>query len=175
MWVDGGANCHGFGDKHLFCILFVRTTYVHISGGSTFSDAGVGLVPVVFPGYPALHSLAPAYWTLTDCINTLFISSPKLYSLFFGSSHESLSYCTFCNSQGHTFFVRKTSKNIIYNINLHVLKNYQSHPTGPRCLLSPCIMSMSWKITAQFIHKRFGHASHCHILQTAKLGIYTGL
>ena len=34
---------------------------------------------------------------------------------------------------------------------------------------------MSCSLNDQFIHQRFGHASHQHNLQMAKLGIYTGL
>ena len=59
MQVDGGANCHDFWDKHLFYVLFYRTTSVHVSGRSIFSVSGVGLVLVMLPGSPTLKSLAP--------------------------------------------------------------------------------------------------------------------
>ena len=61
MQVDGGANFHTFGGKHLFYILFVIPNYDHVAGGSTFLDYGVVLVPVKFPGYHTLHSLSPVY------------------------------------------------------------------------------------------------------------------
>ena len=51
MQVDGGANCHDFWDKHIFYVLFIRTTSVHFDGGSNFSDTGVGLVPFMFRGF----------------------------------------------------------------------------------------------------------------------------
>ena len=66
MRVYGGANCRDFYDEHLFNVLFVRPNSVHVSGGSTFSAAGVGLVPVMFPGSSTLHSLDPAYWNPRD-------------------------------------------------------------------------------------------------------------
>ena len=58
--VDGGSSCRDFWDKQVFYVLFVRPTYVHVTDGSTFSCAGVGLVTVMLPGYPKLHPLAPA-------------------------------------------------------------------------------------------------------------------
>ena len=75
-----GVNCHTFWDNLLFYVLFVRPTSVHVAGGSTISAAGVGLVPVVLPGYPTIHSLAPAYWTPTDRKNTNLLITTKLYS-----------------------------------------------------------------------------------------------
>ena len=36
MLVDVGTNCHYFGDKHLFYLIFVRPTYAHVDGESTF-------------------------------------------------------------------------------------------------------------------------------------------
>ena len=55
MRVYGGSNFCAFGFKHLFYLLFVGPTYVHVSGGSTFSDSVVGLVPVLFTGSLTLH------------------------------------------------------------------------------------------------------------------------
>ena len=55
MRVYGGANCHAFWDYHLFYVLFVKTNYVHVAGGSTFSADSVDLVPVIFPGSMTLH------------------------------------------------------------------------------------------------------------------------
>ena len=55
MRVDVRANSHGFGDKHLFYLLFVRPTSFHVAGGSIFSLSGVGMVPVILSGYPTLH------------------------------------------------------------------------------------------------------------------------
>ena len=108
-----GVNCHTFWDNLLFYVLFVRPTSVHVAGGSTISAAGVGLVPVVLPGYPTIHSLAPAYWTPTDRKNTNLLITTKLYSYFHGASHKALSPCTFCNYQGHNFFVKTMSKTIL--------------------------------------------------------------
>ena len=82
MRVDRGANCHVFWDDLLFYVLFVRPTYVHVAGGSTFSADGVGLVPVTFPGSLTLHSLDPSYWTFTDLTSALFRSALKLYDVF---------------------------------------------------------------------------------------------
>ena len=103
MQVDGGDNCHVFGDKHLFYILFVRPTSVHVDEGSTLSASDVGLVPVIYPGYPALHSLSPAYRTPTERINALSLSTLKLYSSFCGASHEPCTSCTFREYQGNNF------------------------------------------------------------------------
>ena len=58
--VNGDANCHSFGDKHLFYVLFVQTTSIKFSGGSAFLYSNVGLVPVKLPGTHTLHSLVPA-------------------------------------------------------------------------------------------------------------------
>ena len=146
-----------------------------MSGGYTFSADGLGLVPVMFPGSPTLHSLAPAYWTPTYCTNTLSLRPLKLYSGFLGVPRESLSSCTFRDSQGQTFSIKTTSKNNLDYINIHFVKNYQSHPKGPHHLLSPIIISISHNLNAHFIHQHFVHTSHQRILQMAKLGIYTGL
>ena len=61
MHVDGEPNFRAFCYKQLFDILFVRTTSVQVSSGSTFSASGMGLVPFKFPDYHALHLLIPAY------------------------------------------------------------------------------------------------------------------
>ena len=61
MRVDGGDNCHAFGDEHLLYILFVRPNSVHVYDSSTLLDDGVGLVPFMFPGSPTLHSLDTSY------------------------------------------------------------------------------------------------------------------
>ena len=110
MWVDGGDNYHYFGDKHLFNILFVRPTYVHVTVISTFSDSGVVLVPVNFPGSHTLHSLSPEYWNPTYLTNILSLISLKFYSGFLGACHETLSSCTFHNSQGFNFTIKTTRK-----------------------------------------------------------------
>ena len=142
MRVDGGSSCHAFGDKHLFNVLFVRPTDVHFSGGSTFSAAGMGLVPFMFPGFPTLHSLDPAYCTPTYRTNTLSLITINFYSSFHGPSRESLSSCTSCDSQGRTFSVETISKNNIDYVNLRVIKKDQSHPTVPYHFLYSSIMSM---------------------------------
>ena len=87
MRVGGGSNCHEFGDKHIFYVLYVIPISVFDAGGSNFSDAGMGLVPIMFPGSTTLHALDPYYWTPTDLTNTLSISALKLYSSFCGSSN----------------------------------------------------------------------------------------
>ena len=46
MWIYGISNRRDFLDKHLFYVLFVIPAYVHVAVGSTFSGAGMGLVPV---------------------------------------------------------------------------------------------------------------------------------
>ena len=58
MQVDGGASCHDFWYKHLFIVLFVRPTSAHVAGGSTLSDAVMGIAPVMLP---TLHSLYLSY------------------------------------------------------------------------------------------------------------------
>ena len=100
MIVYGGANCHAFGDKHLFYVLFVRPTFSHVDGGSTLSADGVGLVPIMLPGYLKLHSLNPAYWNPTYQKKPLSLSALKLYGGFRGAYHETLSSYTFRDSQG---------------------------------------------------------------------------
>ena len=90
MRVDGGANCRDFWDKHLLYVLFVRPTSVHVSDGSTFSAAGVGLVPLMLPGFLTFHSLDTAYWTPTERTNTLYPITLKLYSGFCGPPYEAL-------------------------------------------------------------------------------------
>ena len=110
MQVDGGANCHGFWDKHLFYILFVRPTSIHDAGGSTFSSSGVGLLHVMLPGYPTLHVLAPDYWTPKYHTNTLSLSALKFHIGFIGASHEALSSCTCRESQRHNFTVKAIRK-----------------------------------------------------------------
>ena len=77
IWVYGEANYRDFGDKHLFYILFLRSTYFHVTGGSTFSAVGVGMVPVILPGSTTLHILAPAYWTPTDRTDNLSLRTIK--------------------------------------------------------------------------------------------------
>ena len=69
------------------------------------------------------------------------------------------------------FLVKKISKNNIVYINLQVVKKYQTQPQDLHRLLLSIIMCMSHGLNAQFIHKRFGHASHQHSIQMAKLGI----
>ena len=71
MLFDKGANCRAYWDKHLLYILFGRHTSVRVSGSSTFSATDVGLVPIMLPGSPTLHSLASAYWIPTYFTNTL--------------------------------------------------------------------------------------------------------
>ena len=78
MSVDVGSNCHSFGYKHLLFVLYSWPTSIHISGGSTFLAAGVGLLPVKFRGSHTLNSLAPIYWTSTDLTNILSIRTLKL-------------------------------------------------------------------------------------------------
>ena len=73
------------------------------------------------------------------------------------------------------FFIKIIIKKYIDYSNYQVVNNYQSHPRGLHHPLSPRIMSMSRSLNAQFIHQRYGHASHQRIIQMAKLGIYTGL
>ena len=107
MQVDGGDNYNYFGNKHLVYVLFVKPTSVYVTGGSIFSDSIAGLVPVMFPGPPTLHSLDKAYWNPIYLTKNLSLSALKLYSGFCRDSHESLSSCTFFNSQGHTFPVKK--------------------------------------------------------------------
>ena len=85
MRVDRGANCHVFWDDFLFYVLFFRPTYVCVAGGSTFSAAGVGLVPVTFPGSLTLPSLDPSYWTFTGLINALFRSALNCMTFFEGT------------------------------------------------------------------------------------------
>ena len=84
-----------WGSKHLFYVLFVRPTSVHVSGGSTFSPDGVGLVPLMLPGYTTLKSLSLSYYNPTYCTNTFSFSSIKFYSGFRRASHEALSSFTF--------------------------------------------------------------------------------
>ena len=110
MQVDGGDNYHNFGDKHIFYLLFDRPTSVHVAGGSTFSTTVVGLIFVMSPGYPTLHSSDKYYWNPIDRTNILYLSAFKLYRGFHGASHESLSSCTFREFQGHTFLVNKIRK-----------------------------------------------------------------
>ena len=129
----------------------------------------------MFPAYLTLHSLAPAYWIPTYQNNTLSLISIKLYSRFCGAPHEALPSCTFCDSQGHTFSTKTMIKNDIKYINLQVVKKYRSHPIGTHSLHSPIIMTMSRSLNVQFFQQRFGHASHQHIIQMSKLGIYKGL
>ena len=90
MRVYGGDNYHAFWDKHLFYVLFVRPTSIYVYGGPTFSDDGVGLVPIILPGSPKLYSLAPDYWTPTDLTRTLSLSAVKLYSGFHWAYHGAL-------------------------------------------------------------------------------------
>ena len=140
MQVYEGDNFNYFWDKHLFYFLFVRPNYSHVSGGSTFSDSGVDLVPLMLRGYLPLHALYPYYWTITDRTNILSLSSLKLYSGFCGASHEALSSCNFYNSQGQAFLVKKNSKNNLDYINLQVIKKDKTHPKGPHRLISPSII-----------------------------------
>ena len=63
MRVDGGANWHNFGYKNQFYVLFVRPASVHVAGGSILSAAGVGLVPVVSPGFQPNEPLHTAQTT----------------------------------------------------------------------------------------------------------------
>ena len=88
MHVDGGANCHNFGENNLFCVSFVHKTPVQDAGRSTLWDDGVGLVPEKLLGNNTIHSLNPDYWTPQYRANTLSLSVLKLYSVFLGSSHE---------------------------------------------------------------------------------------
>ena len=104
MRVDGGDNCHAFWDKHLFYILFFIPTSVHVAGGSTFSTTVVGLIFVMLPGYPTLHSSDKYYWNPIDRTNTLYLSALNMYSEFIGSYHESLSSCTFPRLPRTIFF-----------------------------------------------------------------------
>ena len=158
-----------------FILFFVRPASIHVSGGCTFSSVGVVLLPVAFSGYPTLHSLDTANWTPIDLTNTLSLISLKFHSVFLGASHESLSSCAFRDSKGHTFTIKINSKRNLEYINIHVVKNYQSQPTGPHRLLSPIIMIMSHNLTDQFIHQRFVHATHQIVIKMSKLGIYNGL
>ena len=82
MQLDVGANCHDFWDKHLFYVLLVIPTSVHVTGRSNFSDAGVGLVPIMFPDYLPLPSLDPAQCIPTDRKNTLYLSALKCIAVF---------------------------------------------------------------------------------------------
>ena len=120
MKVEGGANCHDFCYKHLFYVLSIRPTSFHVSGGATLSDSGMGLVTVMFSGSTTIHSLNPSYWNPTDHTYTLFLSDLKLYGGFQGASHESLSPCTFCDSQGNNFLVKKMIK----------MKSWLHQPSG---------------------------------------------
>ena len=61
MQDKGGINFYAFGYERLFHVLFVRPTSVNVSSGSTFSAAGVDLVPAMLPGSTTLQSLSPAY------------------------------------------------------------------------------------------------------------------
>ena len=125
MQLDVGANCHDFWDKNLFYVLLFRRTSVHVAGGSIVSAAGTSLITVMFPGYMTLYSLITAYWNPKKRTKTLSLISLKLYSSFYGASNESLSPCTFHESQGHTFFVRTMIKNDLDYINHQVVNKYQ--------------------------------------------------
>ena len=130
MRVDGGANCHEFWDKRLFCVFFVRPTYFHVAGGSTLPASGVILVPVMLPGYPKLHSLATSYWTPTYRTKNLSLSALKLYISFHGVYNEALSSCTFATPKAKLLLSRQRENNLDY-INLQVVKkgkkNLQVH------------------------------------------------
>ena len=170
--VDGRANSRSFWYNHLFYVLFVRPTSVHVAGVSTFSASDVCLVRFLFPGSLTLHSLSPSYCTPTDSINTLSLVILKFYSFFHGSSHEALVSCNFRNFQGHTFVAKKVSKNNLDYINFQVIKKDQTHSQVPHRLISPNIVIMSRLLNAQFIHQRFVHDSHQCILRMSKLGVY---
>ena len=164
-----------FGDKHLFYVLFVRPTSVHVSGNYTFSEDVIGLVPVMLPGSTTFHSLDTSYCTPTDRTKPFYFRALKLYSVFSGASHGDLSSCNFRKYQGHNLPVKTISKTYLDYTKLQVVNQDKSHPTGPHRLLYPSIMSMICNINYQFIHQCFGYDYLQSILQMAKLGIYTGL
>ena len=140
--VDGEANFHAVEDKHLFYILFFRSTYVHFSGRSTLLSAGVVLVHFMFPGSSILEPFAPAYWNPTDRTNTLSISSLNFIMVVLGHPMK-LSHLVPSVTPKTTLFRKNNYQKNLEYINLHIIKNYQSHPTGQHCLLSPSIVSMS--------------------------------
>ena len=90
MRVDREDNCHDFGISTSFITYLLDPLLSMLLVASTFSAAGVDLVPVTFQGSHKLHSLNPAYWTPTDHTHTLYLSVFNLYSGFLGASHEAL-------------------------------------------------------------------------------------
>ena len=119
--------------------------------------------------------MAKSRWYPIDRTNKLSLISLNMYSRLLGVSDESLSSCTFCDSQCQLLTVNKTRRHYLYHINIHVVKKDQPHPNGTHWLLSQSINSMSHNISAQFIHQNFGKNSHQRIQHMAKLGIYTVL
>ena len=174
MSVDVGSNCNAFFGKHLFYVLFFRTTFVKVYGGSTFQAAGVVLVPVNLPGSKIIHPLYLSYLTPTDHKKLLSLSTFKIYSGFLCASHESLCSFKLHEYQVITFTINTTHKRNLNYIDLHVANKYQSNPLGPHLLLSPIIMRMRNNISVQFTYQRFGHASNKSIQKMSIIGVYTG-
>ena len=139
MRVDGGSNCHDFWYNHLFYLLFVRPTSVHVSGGSIFLAAGVGVVHVKLPGFHTLHSLDPAYWTPIYCTNTFSISALNSYSEFLRPPMK-LSHLSPSASPKATILSLQKLAQTTLTINIRVSKKDQSRPTGPHLLISPSII-----------------------------------
>ena len=156
-------------------LFYFLTTSVQVSGGSSFLDDNVFLLPVKLPSSHTLHYLNPSYRAPTYRTYNLSLIALKFYSGLLGAYHEALSSCTFWDSKCRNFTVNTTSKNNLDYIDIQVVKKDQSNLNGPHHLLSPNINIMGNNISTQFIHHQFGHAYHQRIQQMIKLGIYTGI
>ena len=135
MIVGGVSNLRYFWYKHLFCVLFVRSTYVRVNGSSTLLASGVVLVPVMFPVYTTLQYLYPSYWSPKDRTKNLSLITLKLYICFIGASHEALSTCTLRNFQGHTLSVKTNSKKYW----LHQTPGFQEGSISPYSFKKPSL------------------------------------
>ena len=151
MWVDGGANFHYFWDKHLFYVLFVIPTSVHVSGGYNLSADCIVMVPVMLPGYMTLHSLVIAYWTPTYRTNTLSISDLNLYRIFLGTPMKPFHHATSATLKATNFLSKQLEKkswlnqpsgNQYRSITSYIptppfLPKHHLHELQPKCYIHP--------------------------------------